>query len=358
MIMSRLRFRAFITHPVIGRKPLARILSVGGSTLLATAVLWGCTSSPKVYTRSQLLMGTTVEITAVSTDEAKAYDAMTAAFGEIRRLENLLSTYIPASELSRVNQAAGINPVAVSLEVLYVVQEALRIAQLTEGGFNIAIGPAIDLWRVTDQPRIPTASELGAVRLLIQYENIKWDEKDRTIFLTQKGMRIDVGGIGKGYAADQAEAILRRSGIDNGIIAVAGDIKAFGRKPDRTAWNIAIQHPRRQDIPLAELDLENEAVSTSGDYERVFMKEGRRYHHILDPMTLQPADRSQSVTVVAKQGIFTDALSTGIFVMGPEKGMALLEQLPGVEGVIVDAQGRVSVSSGLKSRLKLYDSTG
>jgi thiamine biosynthesis lipoprotein len=328
-----------------------------GVLLTATALL-GCSGSPKIYKRSQLLMGTTVEITAVSTEESKAYDAMTAAFHEIRRLEKLLSTYIPDSELSRVNQAAGIRPVPVSPEVLMVIREALRVAELTEGGFNIALGPAIALWKVTDQPRIPTSEELNAVRPLIQYAEIKVDEKNQTVFLTRTGMRIDVGGIGKGYAADQAEVVLKQHGITNGIIAVAGDVKVFGRKPDGAAWHIAIQHPRRKDIPLAELDLEDEAVSTSGDYERFFMKDGRRYHHILDSKTLQPADQSQSVTVIARQGILTDAVSTGVFVMGPEKGMALLEALPDVEGIIVDAQGRVSVSSGLRSRLKLIDSAG
>lgn len=322
------------------------------------AILLGCSASPQIYKRTQLLMGTTVVITAVSTDEAKADEAMTAAFGEIRRLEKLLSTYIPTSELSRVNQSAGIQPVLVSPEVMTVIKEALRIAELTEGGFNIALGPAIALWSVTDQPHIPTARELEAVRPLIRYADIKVDEARQTVFLSRSGMRVDVGGIGKGYAADQAEAVLKEHGITNGIIAVAGDTKAFGRKPNGSPWHIAIQHPRRSGSPLAEIDLEDEAISTSGDYERFFMKEEKRYHHIFDPKTLFPSDQSQSVTVIAKRGILTDALSTGIFVMGPEKGMALLEQLPGVEGVIVDAQGGVSVSSGLKSRLKLSHSTG
>jgi FAD:protein FMN transferase len=322
--------------------------------LLAGMVLLGCTPNAQIYERSQLLMGTTVDITVVSTDEAKAHDAISAAFGEIRRIDALLSTYREDSELSKVNQAAGSQPVSVSPEVMAVVKEASRIAELTEGAFNIALGPALSLWDVTGQNRIPLAAELETLRPLLKFADIDVDEAKRTIFLPRGGMRIDVGGIGKGYAADQAEQILRRHGIASAVIAVAGDVKVFGHKPDGRFWHIGIRHPRRHDPPLAEIDLIDEAISTSGDYERFFMKDGRRYHHILDPTTLMPADRSQSVTVIAKKAILTDALATGVFVMGPDEGMALIERLPDIEGVIVDAQGKLLVSSGLKSRLKLH----
>jgi FAD:protein FMN transferase len=339
---------AFITHPGRACKRL-------GAGLIVPVILLGCTSSQKIYKRTQLLMGTTVEITAVAGDEETADAAMTAAFGEIRRIENLLSTYKDTSELSRVNQSAGRSPVEVSSEVLDVVEESLRVSDLTGGGFNIALGPAIALWGITEGAPIPTDDQLEAVRPLVDYTEIGLVPSKRTIFLPKKGMRLDVGGIGKGYAADRAAAIMETRGVHNGIIAVAGDIKTFGLKPDGSPWRIAVRHPRREDRPLGEITLGEEAVSTSGDYERFYIRDGRRYHHILDPRTLRPSDRSESVTIIAREAILTDALATGIFVMGPEKGMALIERLPGVEGVIVDAKGGVFVSSGLKSRFKRDD---
>jgi thiamine biosynthesis lipoprotein len=340
---------AFITHPGLACKRL-------GAGLVVPVILLGCTSAPKTYKRSQLLMGTTVEITAVATNEATADAAMTAAFGEIRRIENLLSTYKDTSELSRVNQGAGKAPVQVSSEVLSLVEEAFRISDLTEGGFNIALGPAIKLWGIAEKAPIPTDEQLEAIRPLVQYTDVRLDPADRTIDLPKKGMRLDVGGIGKGYAADRAAAVMQTRGVHNGIIAVAGDIKTFGLKPNGRPWRIAVRHPRREDKPLGEITLGDEAVSTSGDYERFYIRNGRRYHHILEPATLRPADLSQSVTIVAREAILTDALATGIFVMGSAKGMRLIERLPEVEGVIVDAKGKVFVSSGLKSRFKRDDS--
>jgi thiamine biosynthesis lipoprotein len=338
----------FITHPGLACKHI-------GASLAVPVILLGCTSAPKIFKRSQLLMGTTVEITAVSNDEASADAAMTAAFGEIRRIENILSTYKDTSELSHVNQAAGDAPVEVSSEVLSLVEEALRVADLTEGGFNIALGPAIQLWGITEGAPIPTDEQLEAIRPLVRYSDIRVDPDRRTLFLPKKGMRLDVGGIGKGYASDRAAAVMQTHGIHNGIIAIAGDIKTFGLKPDGSPWKIAVRHPRREDVPLGEITLGDEAVSTSGDYERFYIRNGKRYHHILEPATLRPADLSQSVTIVAREAILTDALATGIFVMGPVKGMALIERLPEVEGVIVDAKGKVFVSSGLKSRFKRDD---
>jgi len=167
-------------------------------------------------------------------------------------------------------------------------------------------------------------------------------------------MQIDVGGIGKGYAADRAATVMQTSGATAGVVALSGDIKTFGRMPDQQKFVFGIQHPRKeQGEVLGRIELENEAVSTAGDYQRYFMKDGIRYHHILDPSSLQPARGCQSVTIIAKEGVMADGLDTGIFVMGPDKGTALIESLPDVEGVIVDQEGKMIVSSGLKGRLRL-----
>ncbi len=310
-------------------------------------------SEPVVVKRVQMQMGTLVTITAVARNEAVAHASATAGFAEIRRLEELLSTWIPTSELSRVNASAGIMPVHVSPETLTVVQRAIQVAEMTDGGFNIAIGPAVDAWNVMESQRVPTESELETLRPLVNLQAVHVDVRNQTIYLRKAGMRIDVGGIGKGYAADQAVEALRRAGAVAGVVAVSGDIKTFGRLPGGKMFPVGIQHPRKDGLVLAWIDLQDEAISTAGDYERFFEREGVRYHHILDPRTLQPARSCQSVTVIAREGVWADGLDTGIFVMGPARGMELVEQLPDVEAIIVDQDGHMLVSSGLRQRIRV-----
>lgn len=335
--------------------PLRRIQSCL-LPLLCCAVV-GCAGisfgqESAVVTRVQMQMGTLVKITAVARNESIAQAAATAGFAEIHRLEELLSTWIPASELSRVNTSAGVRPVAVSQETMTVVQGAIQAAEMTGGGFNIAIGPAVDAWNVIEGQRIPTESELEALRPLVDVQAVHADVKKQTIFLGKAGMRIDVGGIGKGYAADQAVMAMKKAGASAGVVALSGDIKTFGQLPGGKKFPVGIRHPREEGEILAFIDLENEAISTAGDYERYFERDGVRYHHILDPKTLQPARRCQSVTVIAREGMVADGLDTGIFVMGVELGMRLVEALPDVEAVIVDHEGVVHVSSGLHDRIR------
>jgi FAD:protein FMN transferase len=309
-------------------------------------------SEPVVVKRAQMHMGTLVTITAVARSEATAQAAAAAGFSEIHRLEQLLSTWIQASELSQVNASAGVKPVPVSPETMTVVQRALQAGEMTNGGFNIAIGPAVEAWSVIDGQRIPTESELDALRPLVDLQAVHVDVREQTIFLEKAGMRIDVGGIGKGYAADQAVEAMRNAGAVAGVVALSGDIKTFGRLPGGKRFPVGIQHPREDGSVLAWIDLQDEAISTAGDYERFFERDGVRYHHILDPHTLQPARSCQSVTVIAREGVWADGLDTGIFVMGPKRGMELVEQLPDVEAVIVDHEGLVHVSSGLQNRIR------
>lgn len=322
------------------------------------ALFVGCTgfptqSEPVVVKRAQMHMGTLVTITSVARSEAAAQAAATAGFSEIHRLEQLLSTWIPTSELSQVNASASVKPIHVSPETMTVVRRAIQAGEMTDGGFNVAIGPAVEAWSVTDGQRIPTESELDALRPLVDLQAVHADVREQTIFLEKAGMRIDVGGIGKGYAADQAVEAMRKAGAVAGVVALSGDIKTFGRLPGGKMFPVGIQHPREDGSVLAWIDLEDEAISTAGDYERFFERDGVRYHHILDPRTLQPARSCQSVTVIAREGVWADGLDTGIFVMGPERGMELVEQLPDVEAIIVDAEGRLLVSSGLKQRIRL-----
>jgi len=321
----------------------------------------GCVSvastPPAMSKRAQMHMGTLVTITAVAPTEAAALQAVTAGFREIHRLEEILSTWIAASDLSRVNAAAGREPVRVAREAFLLIKRSLEMAALTEGGFNIAVGPAVDAWSVTERAHIPTTDELTGLKPLVDLEQVHLDEQAGTVFLSRPGMRVDVGGIGKGFAADRAAAAMQGAGATAGVVALSGDIKTFGRMPVGERFRFGIQHPRKEGMVLASLELENEAISTAGDYERYFERDGVRYHHILDPQTLQPARQCRSVTVVAAEGTVADGLDTGIFVMGPERGMALVERLPEVEAVIVDGTGNVLVSSGLKARLRIEDAS-
>lgn len=325
--------------------------------VLVVILLAGCGSIrssglPAVVKRAQMHMGTLVSITAVAPDSEIAQASIAAGFREIKRLEQLLSTWIATSELSQVNAAAGRQPVEVGAETFELVLRSFEMAALTEGGLNIAVGPAVEAWSVADRQRIPSHAELQALKPLVDWSIIQVDRKARTIFLPKPGMRIDVGGIGKGYAADRAVEEMSKAGAQGGVVALSGDIKTFGDLPGMKGFPVGIRHPREEGALVATIDLKNEAISTAGDYERYFEQNGIRYHHILDPQSLQPARNCQSVTVIAAEGTVADGLDTGIFVLGPEKGMALVEQLPDVEAVIIDDQGRMTVSSGLRTRLR------
>ena len=229
------------------------------------------------------------------------------------------------------------------------------MGRLTEGGFNILIGPAVEAWSVLDRQQVPSEMELQAVRTLTDLRSLQLNTAQGTAYLAKTGMRIDVGGIGKGYAADMAVAAMQKTGATAGVVALSGDIKTFGTLPGGRKFPFGIRHPRREGAVLAFVDLQDEAISTAGDYERYFERDGVRYHHILDPVTLQPARACQSVTIVARDGITADGLDTGVFVMGRERGLALIERLPGVGAIIVDRDGKVWISSYLQRRVRIND---
>lgn len=313
----------------------------------------GSEHPPVLLKRAQMHMGTVVSITAVASNKDAAQAAVQAGFQEIKRLEQLLSTWRPDSDLSRVNSAAGERPVRVSEETFELVARSLEIAQMTEGGFNIAVGPAVEAWSVTERQQIPSLRDLEQLQPLVDWRVIQLDAGERTIFLPRRGMRIDVGGIGKGYAADRAANVMKQVGGFGGVVALSGDIKTFGNLPEQGGFPVGVRHPRREGSLLATITLKNEAISTAGDYERYFERDGVRYHHILDPVTLQPARECQSVTVVASDGTTADGLDTGLFVMGRERAMELIERLPGVGAIIVDRDGKVWVSSRLRGRVIL-----
>jgi thiamine biosynthesis lipoprotein len=303
--------------------------------------------------RARVSMGSEVRLTAWTADERDALATFEHIFQDFDYLDRLLSVWHAESKVSLVNAAAGREPVAVPGEVVELLQTARQVSVWTDGKFDVTFGALSGLWKFDhDQDNsIPSSRDVAARLPLIDYRAVDVDPRAGTVFLRREGMRVHLGGIGKGFAVDRAAAMFRAHGIDDFLIQSGGDLYASGRRGDR-AWRAAIQDPRGHSI-IAALELDDETFSTSGDYERFFIKDGRRYHHILDPDTGQPAAAgSRSVTIVAPSATVADGLSTGVFIMGPAAGMALIERLPDVEGVIVSDRNEVLVSSGLRGRLE------
>jgi thiamine biosynthesis lipoprotein len=320
---------------------------------LGTLLLLSCVKEPPVFKKSKFLMDTAVTITAVG-HKQEAEKAIDETFSEIERLEALMSGFREGSDVDRINKSAGIKPVKVDRDVLKVIIKAREISEMTGGAFDITIGPLSSLWGFgTKENYLPQEKEIKRLLYLVDYRRLIVDDSKSEVFLKRKGMSVDLGGIAKGYAADRGIEVLRRKGIKAGIVAVAGDIRVFGKRPDGKPWHIGIKHPREKDKTIAAIDLEDSSISTAGDYERFFIKDGIRYNHILNPKTGYPSTGCQSVTIISKEGILVDALATGVFVLGPEKGMGLIEEREGIEGIIVDSKGVVTVSSGLEGRVEL-----
>jgi len=299
----------------------------------------------RLFKKSTVLMDTIVSITVVSTSRDRAEKAINEAFRELKRLEDIMNFYSEESEVSRINRNAGIRPVKVSMDMIDIIEKAIYVSRLTDGAFDITTGPLTRLWdfqnktpTVTDATKkVPEPSEIRKALRLVNYRDIVINQKDSTVFLKRKGMLIDLGGIAKGYGADRAMEILKKNGINSCLVAIAGDIKVSGRKPDGSPWVIGIRHPRAEkgsDDIFTSLPLTDAAISTSGDYERFFIKDGKRYHHIINPFTGYPSESTGGVSVITEKGYLSDSLATAVFVLGPEKGMELLKRL-GYKGIFI-----------------------
>ncbi len=275
-------------------------------------------------------------------------------FTEIGRLEKLFSRSLDDSDVSKVNAAAGINNIQVSPEVLFVTEQALDYAELTGGSFDPTIAPLVDLWGFLGQEySVPEAEELERVIPYVDYTALEIDRDSEKLFLPRSQMGLELGGIAKGFIVDRAMDVLKEAGVEHAFINVGGDISLLGANPDGEPWRIGITNPREPDQIIAVLSLKDCAVVTSGDYERSFEEDGGKYHHILDPETGMPAGELASVTVVANTALDADALSTAVFVLGPLRGLALLEDLPDAEGVLITPELEIMVSSGLEGKIEI-----
>ena len=320
-------------------------------------LLAGCSAPPApaaaLVERAKVSMGSELRLSAWTADEPLAVSAFDEVFDEFDRLEDLMSVWRAGSDVVRLNAAAGVDAVRVSPETREVLHLARQISEMTGGKFDITFGALSDLWKFDhDQDNtVPDPAEVRKRLALVDYRAVEVNDRDGTAFIAREGMRVHLGGIGKGYAVDRSVAILRRRGLTDFMIQAGGDLYVSGRHGARP-WRVAIRDPRGPaEQVFATLDLSNSTFSTSGDYERAFLKDGRRYHHIIDPDTGEPARGCRSVTLVTERAVVADALAKGVFILGPAGGMALIEQVPGVEGVIVSDKNEVLVSSGLRDRL-------
>ena len=318
----------------------------------------GC--GKKEHSKVEFLMDTVVEIKVHHKRKAEVEEAINSSMEEMRRVEQKMSCFFPGSEVSRINKEAFLGRrktsllaedwIPVSDELFSLLEESVLLSKLTKGCFDITISPLWKIWKFKGEDlEVPSKGEIERVLKLVAYKNMIL--QNRKISFAKKGMGIDLGGIAKGYAVDAAVRVLKKKNIKSAMVNAGGDMYVLGRKQGKP-WRIGIRHPRREGEILGTIEVEDKAIVTSGDYERFFFSGGKRYHHIINPKTGYPADECQSVTIVAKETTFADGLATGIFVLGPKEGMALIENLEGVEGVIVNKEGDVSASSGLVSKIE------
>ncbi len=346
---------------LVHRRQVLKLLGLSLLSLntVGTSKAWGALTgltseeARELVKGSRVMMGNIpVTITVPSSRRDPANKAIAAAFEEIERLEGLLSLFNPASEVSRINRAAGQRPTSVSHETWDVISQGVKYGRLTDGAFCIVLGAASQRWGFLNTHHVLTPAEVAELQTASHLDDLVLDERRQTVWLRKAGMQIDLGGIAKGYIADRAKSVLVERGFTSGIVATAGDLVLFGAKPDGTPWRVGVQHPRKPGHTLASIALTDCAVSTSGDYERFFTKDGVIYHHILDPQTLFPARECRSATVIADRGIVSDALSTGAFVLGPERGMAKVQGANLGRAILIDDQGGISVSPELEARVQ------
>lgn len=304
-------------------------------------------------------MGTHLAFAAYTTpavDAKRARDAFDAAIAEIRRVEALMTTWRPDSEVSRINAAAGKEPVAVSDETLAVIQESLRTSAISEGTFDITFETLHGLWKFDEDldPHPPADRDIKARLPFLGASKVKVDAAKKTVVLTHPKTRIGLGGIAKGYAVDRAVKVLEGAGLKSFFVQAGGDLFARGKKPDGADWQAGIRDPRGPESKyFAKLPLSDHAFSTAGDYERSYVVGGKRYHHILDPRTGYPATACRSVTIWAPTAFLADAIDDAVFILGPKKGLELVESIDGVGAVVVDAKNNLWVSKRLQGKLEL-----
>ncbi|WP_435623066.1 FAD:protein FMN transferase [Flagellimonas sp.] len=298
--------------------------------------------------KSLELMGTQFEITVVAPNEDIGYINIDEAVSEIKRIEKMISSWDENSETSLINQNAGIKPVKVSKELFNLIDRAIRVSEITDGAFDITYASMDKIWQFDgSMNRMPSPNEIANSVAKIGYQEILLDTENQTVFLSKSGMKIGFGAIGKGYAADKAKELLVSKQVKAGIINASGDLTTWGTKADGGKWMVGISNPLDKSKVFSWLPVVESSVATSGNYEKYVVFQGKKYSHIIDPRTGYPTSGVNSVSIFAKKVELCDALATAVFVMGRDTGLHMINQLDGVEAVVVDSENKIHKSSGV-----------
>jgi thiamine biosynthesis lipoprotein len=319
------------------------------SNLLQMPAIETIKKATTAYKRVLKLMGNRFEISVVGDNQDWADSCIDMAVAEISRIEKLLTTFSDDSQTNQINAAAGIRPVKVDLEVYQLIERSLKISELTQGAFDITYG-SIDksLWNFdVNMKSLPAAETAREAVRLINYRNVIMDAENTTVMLKEKGMRIGFGGIGKGYAADRAKAVLQQNGVSSGIVNAAGDLITWGMQPNGNPWTIAIADPDKRMTPFSTLNISKMAIATSGNYEKFVIINGKKYSHTIDPKTGFPVSGIKSVSIICPSAEFADAMATPVTVMGVHVGLNLVNQLQQLACVIIDDDNQLYTSKNI-----------
>jgi thiamine biosynthesis lipoprotein len=305
-------------------------------------------SQPQKYKRVVKLMGSRFDISVVDQSKESANEYIDIAISEISRIENIISSWNPSSQTSLINKNAGVKPIKVDDELFDLIERSLVISKLTDGAFDITYASMDIIWKF-DGSMIEMPSDIVIKKSVdkVGYENIVLNKKEKTVYLKLKGMRIGFGAIGKGYAADKAKELLKSKGVKAGIINASGDMNTWGKQPNGEDWKVGITNPLDKNKTFALLPISNTSVVTSGNYEKFVEFDGQRYSHIINPKTGYPSSGIVSVSVFAAKAELADALATSIFVMGKNIGIDLINQLKGIDCILVDDKGKVHTSNNI-----------
>lgn len=302
------------------------------------------------YKQSMKLMGNHFEITVVSDNEAWANECIQLGVLEIKRIENVLSTLLESSETNQINKFAGIQPVKVSLEIIELIERSIKISKVTQGAFDLSYG-SIDkkLWNFDNTMTSLPSKEIAKEKVkLVNYENIIIDNTQQTVFLKEKGMRIGFGGIGKGYAAERAKMVMKKAGVEHGVVNASGDLTTWGCQPNGEKWTIGIVHPEFKNSIFSYMSVSDLSVATSGNYEKYIMIDGIKYSHTINPRTGLPIRGIKSVTIISSNAEIADAMATPVMIMGTTAGLDMINQIHNIEAIIIDDDNNLYTSKNIQ----------
>lgn len=334
----------------MGKKIIGFLLVIG--LMIGTS---GCTSSSdkEPLTRTDIVMGTPVTI---SIYEGGSEDILQKSFDKISQIESLLSINKSGTEIDKLNENAGIKKIKLSDTSYKIIKRAVKYSHLSDGGYDISVGPLVKLWSIgLPEAKVPTQKEIDEVIKLVDYHNIELNDSTQEGYLKKKGMILDLGSIAKGYAADEVASLLKKEGVTRAIVNLGGNIYAVGSKNDNEDWNVGIQNPfsDRGEV-VGTIHISNKSIVTSGIYERFIEKDGKKYHHILNPKTGYPFETEiAGVSIISKESIDCDALSTLVFTKGLDEGLKFVEGIKDVDAVFVTKDKKVYITNGIKDNFKI-----